>query len=65
LVQRSKRVGGFAVSGDGGGIEGRAGLALPVEVADRIGLTDALCQAWLECARGVTMTLGWSPVTWR
>jgi hypothetical protein len=45
MVQRSRRAGGFAVSGDGRGIEGRAGLALPVEVADRIGLTDALCEA--------------------
>jgi hypothetical protein len=45
LVKRSKRGGGFVVGGDGRGIEGRAGLALAVEVADRIGLTDALSRA--------------------
>jgi hypothetical protein len=61
LVKRSKRAGGFVVSGDGRGIEGRAGLALPVEVADRIGLTGALSQAlrgvrwWREHDPGVVV----------
>jgi hypothetical protein len=44
-VKRSRRASGFVVSGDGRGIESRAGLVLAVEVADRIGLTDALSQA--------------------
>ncbi len=48
MVQRNRRRGGFQVNGDGRGIESRAGLALPVEVADWIGLTDALSTALRE-----------------
>ena len=44
-VQRNKRAGRFDVSGDGRGLTGRSGTAAVRELADRIGLTDALSAA--------------------
>ena len=44
-VQRNKRPDRFDVSGDGKGLTGRSGTAAVRELADRIGLTDALSAA--------------------
>ncbi len=44
-VQRNNRSARFAVSGDGKGLTGRSGTAAVRELADRIGLTDALSTA--------------------
>lgn len=58
-VKHTSRAGGFEVSATGRGIEGHAGLGLAVEVADRVGLTDALCdelagaRGWAEHEPGV------------
>jgi hypothetical protein len=44
-VKASRTAGRFDVTGDGRGIEARAGLSLPAQVANHTGLTDALRQA--------------------
>jgi hypothetical protein len=44
-VQRSKRSDRFDVSGDGKGLTGRSGTAAVRELADRVGLTEALSTA--------------------
>jgi hypothetical protein len=44
-VKASRGSGGFDVTGDGRGVEGRAGLGLLAETADRVGLTAALSGA--------------------
>lgn len=44
-VQHNSGRGRFVVSADGEGVEGRAGALLPVDVADRIGLTAGLSMA--------------------
>ncbi len=43
-VKATKSAGGFDVTGDGAGLEGRAGLSLPAQLANQIGLTGALRQ---------------------
>ena len=44
-VKASESAGGFDVTGDGAGLEGRAGLSLPAQLANQVGLTRALRQA--------------------
>jgi hypothetical protein len=53
-VQRSKQSARFVVSGGGKGLTGRSGTAAVRELADRIGLTQALSRAARpSCPRGV------------
>jgi hypothetical protein len=53
-VQRSRRRARFDVTGDGKGLTGRSGVAAVRELADRIGLTDALSAAAApSCPSGV------------
>lgn len=44
-VKANRTGASFDVTADGRGLEGRAGVALPSRLADRVGLTDALCDA--------------------
>jgi len=45
MVKRTTRVGTVEVTADGGGLISHTGVALLVELADRVGLTEALSDA--------------------
>ena len=64
-MKASKSAGRFDVTDDGRGLENRAGMTLPAQVANHVGLTGGLRQALSRVRSWRDHDPGWSPAILR